>query len=131
VAVNDGLIVPVIRNVETRGLEDIAKLSKELGEKARTGKLLPDDFTGSTFTISNLGMFGIEDFTAIINPPNAAILSVGAIIDTPVVVNGDIRVQKMMRVTLGNDHRVIDGAVGASFLASLKKLMEDPVRLLL
>lgn len=132
VAVEEGLIVPVIRHADRKGLAEIAKETQALAEKARQRKLTPEEYTGSTFSISNLGMFGIEDFTAVINPPEAAILAVGAIQPVPVVrENGEIAVERRMRLTLSCDHRVVDGATGAQFLQTLKLLLEEPERLLL
>jgi pyruvate dehydrogenase E2 component (dihydrolipoamide acetyltransferase) len=131
VAAEQGLFVPVIRNTNHKGLSAIATQNKTLAEKAKQGKLQPAEFTGNTFTVSNLGMFGIEEFTAIINPPDACILAVGAILEQPVVRNGELVVGKSMRVTLSCDHRAVDGAVGSAFLRTLKQLLENPLRLLL
>ncbi len=131
VAVEEGLLVPVIKFADQKSIQDISKEAKALAEKAGTKKLLPTEMEGSTFTVSNLGMFGIEEFTAIINEPNACILAVGAIRQVPVVVNNEIKVANMMKVTLSSDHRVVDGAVGAKFLQSLKKALEAPVGLML
>lgn len=131
VAVEEGLLVPVIKFADQKSIPDISKEAKALAEKAGTKKLLPTEMEGSTFTVSNLGMFGIEEFTAIINEPNACILAVGAIRQVPVVVNNEIKVANMMKVTLSSDHRVVDGAVGAKFLQSLKKALEAPVGLML
>lgn len=132
VAVEEGLIVPVLRHADRKGLADIAKETQALAEKARQRKLTPEEYSGSTFSVSNLGMFGIEDFTAVINPPEAAILAVGAIQPTPIVgETGEISVQRRMRLTLSCDHRVVDGATGAQFLQTLKLLLEEPERLLL
>jgi pyruvate dehydrogenase E2 component (dihydrolipoamide acetyltransferase) len=129
VAVEDGLLVPVIKFADNKSVSDISAEAKVWGEKAKTKKLLPPDMEGSTFTISNLGMFGIEEFTAIINQPNACILAVGGIRQTPIVVNGEIKVGNMMKLTLSSDHRVVDGAVGAKFMQTLKQLLEEPLRL--
>jgi len=129
VAVDEGLLVPVIKFADNKSISEISAEAKAWGEKAKTKKLLPPDMEGSTFTISNLGMFGIEEFTAIINQPNACILAVGGIRQTPIVVNGEIKVGNMMKVTLSSDHRVVDGAVGAKFLQTLKQLLEEPLRL--
>jgi pyruvate dehydrogenase E2 component (dihydrolipoamide acetyltransferase) len=123
--------VPVIKFADQKSIQDISKEAKALAEKASTKKLLPTEMEGSTFTVSNLGMFGIEEFTAIINEPNACILAVGAIRQVPIVVNNEIKVANMMKVTLSSDHRVVDGAVGAKFLQSLKKALETPVGLIL
>ena len=129
VAVDEGLLVPVIKFADNKSVADISAEAKVWGEKAKTKKLLPPDMEGSTFTISNLGMFGIEEFTAIINEPNACILAVGGIRQTPAVINGEIKIANMMKVTLSSDHRVVDGAVGAKFVQTLKQLLEEPLRL--
>jgi pyruvate dehydrogenase E2 component (dihydrolipoamide acetyltransferase) len=129
-AVEDGLLVPVVRFADHKSLAQISKEVKEYGAKAKEKKLQPQDWAGNTFTISNLGMFGIEEFTAIINPPDACILAVGAVKDTVGVVNGDIKPVKTMKVTLSCDHRVVDGAMGAAFLQTLKQFLEEPVTLL-
>jgi len=131
VAVKDGLIVPVVRFADNKSLSHIAMEVKDLAQKAQEKKLQPSDWEGSTFTISNLGMFGIEDFTAIINPPDACILAVGGIKETAIVKNGQLAVGNVMKVTLSCDHRAVDGAVGAAFLKTLKGLLEDPVRILI
>ncbi|HVH11519.1 MAG TPA: pyruvate dehydrogenase complex dihydrolipoamide acetyltransferase [Longimicrobium sp.] len=127
VAIDEGLITPVVRDADRKGLTEIASEVKELAGRAREKKLKPEEFTGSTFSISNLGMFGIEEFTAIINPPEAAILAVGAV-GPKVVVDGEgnMAIRQRMRVTLSCDHRVIDGATGAAFLQTLKQYLEDP-----
>ena len=128
VALPAGLVTPVVRHSDKLSLVQIAQKNRELIKLARDGKLQPDDYSGGTFTISNLGMSGIEDFTAIINPPQAAILAVGSTVATPVVdENGDIAVEQRMKVTLSCDHRVIDGAQGAEFLKTLKTFVEDPM----
>jgi pyruvate dehydrogenase E2 component (dihydrolipoamide acetyltransferase) len=131
VAVKEGLLVPVIRFADNKSLSHIAVEVKDLAQKAHDKKLQPSDWEGSTFTISNLGMFGIEEFTAIINPPDACILAVGGIKETPVVKNGLIVPGNVMKVTLSCDHRAVDGAVGSAFLKTLKGLLEDPVRILI
>lgn len=131
VAIKDGLVVPVVRFADNKSLSHIATEVKDLAQKAHDKKLQPSDWEGSTFTISNLGMFGIEDFTAIINPPDACILAVGGIKETAVVKNGQLVPGNVMKVTLSCDHRAVDGAVGAAFLKTLKGLMEDPVRILI
>lgn len=131
VAVKDGLLVPVIRFADNKSLSHIGVEVKELAQKAHDKKLQPSDWEGSTFTISNLGMFGIEEFTAIINPPDACILAVGGIKETAVVKNGQLVPGNVMKVTLSCDHRAVDGAVGAAFLKTLKGLLEDPVRILI
>lgn len=131
VAIEDGLVTPVIRNTDHKGLAQISAETKDLAKRARDRKLEPKDWEGSTFTISNLGMFGIEEFTAIINPPNACILAVGAIRDVPVVENGAVVPGKRMKVTLSSDHRVVDGAVAAQFLNTLRGYLENPATMLL
>jgi pyruvate dehydrogenase E2 component (dihydrolipoamide acetyltransferase) len=130
VAVEDGLLVPVIRYADMKSLSQINTEVKTLAGKAKERKLSTEEMTGNTFTISNLGMFGIEEFTAIINPPDACILAVGGIIEKPIVKDGQIVVGHMMRVTLSCDHRVVDGATGAQFLQTFKAILEDPIRLL-
>ncbi|MFD1470651.1 pyruvate dehydrogenase complex dihydrolipoamide acetyltransferase [Hymenobacter caeli] len=131
VAVDEGLLVPVVRNADGKGLSQIATEVKELAGKAKSKKLQPAEWEGSTFTISNLGMFGIDEFTAIINPPDACILAVGGIKQTAVVKDGQLAVGNVMKVTLSCDHRVVDGATGAAFLQTLKSLLEDPLRMLI
>ncbi|MBX0288905.1 pyruvate dehydrogenase complex dihydrolipoamide acetyltransferase [Hymenobacter sp. HSC-4F20] len=131
VAVDEGLLVPVVRNADGKGLSAIATEVKELAGKAKSKKLQPSEWEGSTFTISNLGMFGIEEFTAIINPPDACILAVGGIKQTAVVKDGQLAIGNVMKVTLSCDHRVVDGATGAAFLQTLKSLLEDPMRMLI
>lgn len=131
VAVPDGLLVPVIRFADHLGFSQIAGEAKRLAEMARDKKLQPSDWEGNTFTISNLGMFGIEEFTAIINSPDACILAVGAIRDVPVVKNGAVVPGKTMKVTLSCDHRVVDGVVGSAFLKTLKDFLEEPMRMLI
>ncbi len=131
VAIDEGLITPVIRNAHAKGIMQIASEVRELAGRARTKKLMPDEYTGSTFSVSNLGMFGIQEFTAIINPPEAGILAVGGIEETPVVVNGEVKICPRMRITMSCDHRVIDGAQGARFLATLKSMLEEPTAILL
>lgn len=131
VAVKDGLLVPVIRFADNKSLSHIALEIKDLAQKAHDKKLQPSDWEGSTFTISNLGMFGIEDFTAIINPPDACILAIGGIKETAIVKNGQLVPGSVMKVTMSCDHRAVDGAVGAAFLKTLKGLLEDPVRILI
>lgn len=130
VAVEDGLLVPVVRFADTKSLSQIAGEVKEYAQKAKDKKLQPSDWEGNTFTISNLGMFGIEEFTAIINPPDACILAVGGISQVPVVKNGAIVPGNVMKVTLSCDHRVVDGATGSAFLQTLKSLLEEPLRML-
>ena len=131
VAVEEGLLVPVIRFADNKSLSHISTEVKDLAEKAAKKQLQPADWEGNTFTISNLGMFGIEEFTAIINPPDACILAVGGIKETPVVKDGQVVPGNVMKVTLSCDHRAVDGAVGAAFLKTLKGLLEDPVRILI
>jgi len=130
VAVDEGLLVPVVRFVNSKTLSQISAEVKEYAAKAKNKKLQPAEMEGSTFSVSNLGMFGIEEFTAIINPPNACILAIGAIREIPVVKNGQIVPGNRMKVTLSCDHRVVDGATGAAFLQTFKNLMENPVILL-
>jgi len=130
VAVSEGLLVPVIRNANFKTLSQLNNEVRELAEKAKAKKLKPEEMQGNTFTISNLGMFGIEEFTAIINPPDACILAVGAIVTKPVVNNGQIVIGHRMKVTLSCDHRVVDGATGAAFLQTFKLILEDPIRML-
>lgn len=130
VAVEDGLLVPVIRHADTKPLSVINQEVKELAIKARNKKLQPQEMSGNTFTISNLGMFDIEEFTAIINPPDACILAVGSIIKKPIVKNDQIVIGNMMKVTLSCDHRVVDGATGAQFLQTLKAMLENPMMIL-
>jgi pyruvate dehydrogenase E2 component (dihydrolipoamide acetyltransferase) len=125
-----GLTVPVIRDTDQKSVGQIARESHALIEKARTGKLAPADFSGGTFSVSNLGMFGIEHFTAVINPPEAAILAVGAALKEPTVMNGEVAIRDRMRVTLSVDHRALDGADGARFLQKLNEILETPLRLL-
>ena len=131
VAVDEGLLVPVVRFADSKSLAHIAAEVKDLGGKAKNKQLQPKDWEGNTFSISNLGMFGIEEFTAIINPPDSCILAVGGIKQTPIVKDGDMVVGNIMKVTLSCDHRVVDGASGAAFLKTLKDLLEDPVRILI
>jgi pyruvate dehydrogenase E2 component (dihydrolipoamide acetyltransferase) len=132
VAVTDGLITPVIKGADKLGVREIARLSKALAQKAYANELRPEEYQGGTFSISNLGMMGIEEFTAIINPPQSAILAVGAMIPTPWVdqETGEISVKPRMKMTMSCDHRVIDGALGATFLATLKRYLEDPLSML-
>ena len=131
VALEQGLIVPVIRNADQLRVLAIARESQRLVELARTGKLRPEDFSGGTFTVSNLGMFDVDSFTAVINPPESAIMAVGSITPTPVVVDGQVIVRDRMKVTLSSDHRAIDGATAARFLQEVKRLLEEPFGLLL
>ena len=130
VAIEDGLITPVVRAADQKPLSDIAAEVRELAEKARARKLQPEEYTGASFSVSNLGMFGIDEFTAIINPPEGAILAVGAVTPKPVVRDDEIVVRQLMRVTMSCDHRVIDGATGAKFLQTFKKILENPLYLI-
>lgn len=131
VAVDDGLITPVVKNAHLKGITQIGAEVRELAGRARDKKLLPDEYTGATFSVSNLGMFGIHEFTAIINPPEAGILAVGGIEQTPVVVDGEVVVRPRMRITMSCDHRVIDGAQGSRFLQTLSGMLEEPTAILL
>jgi pyruvate dehydrogenase E2 component (dihydrolipoamide acetyltransferase) len=135
VAVDDGLIVPVVKDADLLSLKELALAVKELADKARKGGLQPDDYSGGTFTLSNLGMFGLEEFTAIINPPEAGILAVGMIVDTPVAVSGEdgkkaVEIHPVMKLTLSYDHRVVDGAPAARFLVRIKEYLENPYKML-
>src|SRR5438105_494444 len=131
VALEQGLIVPVLRNADQRSILDIAREVRRLSEAAREGKLRPEDFSGGTFTVSNLGMFDVDSFTAVINPPESAILAIGSITPTPAVVDGQVVVRNRMKVTLSSDHRAIDGATAARFLQEVKRLLEEPFGLML
>jgi pyruvate dehydrogenase E2 component (dihydrolipoyllysine-residue acetyltransferase) len=131
VATENGLITPVIRAADVKSLIDIAGEVRELAGRARERKLKPEEYLGATFSVSNLGMFGIDEFTAVINPPEAAILAIGAMSEKPVARNGEIEIHKMMRVTMSCDHRVVDGAVGAQFLQTFKQILENPLYLFL
>ena len=130
VAIDEGLMVPVIRNADMKSLSMIKMEVKELAGRAKERKLSPEEMSGNTFTISNLGMFDIDEFTAIINPPDACILAVGSIVEKPIVKDGQIQIGNMMKVTLSCDHRIVDGAKGAVFLQSLKAFLENPVKIL-
>lgn len=131
VALDDGLITPVIRNADMKSLFEISDESRILATKAREKKLKPDEFSGGTFTVSNLGMYGVQDFSAIINPPEGAILAVGAIVEKPVVENGHIVIGNRLQLTLSCDHRAVDGAVGAQFMQEVKLILENPWKLAL
>ena len=131
VAVEDGLITPVVKHAHLKGITQIGSEVKELAGRARDKKLMPEEYTGATFSVSNLGMFGIHEFTAIINPPEAGILAVGGIEQTPVVEDGEVVVRPRMRITMSCDHRVIDGAQGSRFLQTLKGMLEEPTAILL
>jgi pyruvate dehydrogenase E2 component (dihydrolipoamide acetyltransferase) len=129
VATDNGLITPVIRAAETKSISEINSEIRELAGRARARKLTPEEYTGATFSVSNLGMYGVDEFTAVINPPEGAILAIGAMAPKPVVRDNEIRIAETLRVTMSCDHRVIDGAVGAQFLQSFKKVMENPLYL--
>jgi pyruvate dehydrogenase E2 component (dihydrolipoamide acetyltransferase) len=130
VALENGLITPVVRGANAKSVGQISREVKELAERARNRKLAPEEYTGATFSVSNLGMFGITEFTALINPPEACILAVGAMTPTPVVREGQVTVRQLMKVTLSCDHRIVDGATGAKFLQTLKKILENPLYLI-
>ena len=130
IALETGLIAPALLDTHTLTLRDVAGATKALAGRARAGKLSADEYTGATFNVTNLGMYGVEEFTAIITPPQAAALAVGAVTPTPVVRDGEVQVADLMRVTLSLDHRVADGAQGAEFLAEVRRLLENPVTLL-
>jgi pyruvate dehydrogenase E2 component (dihydrolipoamide acetyltransferase) len=129
VAIDEGLITPVIFDANRKGLADISVEASELAQKARSRKLTPEEYTGSTFSVSNLGMFGIDQFTAIINPPEVGIIAAGALEEKPVVMDGEVVVRKRMRLTMSCDHRVVDGATGAKFLRTLRHMLENPLML--
>ena len=131
VAIDGGLITPIIRAAETKGLAEIAKASKDLAERARTRKLKPDEFQGGTFTVSNLGMFGIKSFNSIINEPQGCIMSVGVGEKRPIVRGDQLAIATVMTVTLTCDHRVVDGAIGSRFLGVFKAMIEDPATMLI
>ena len=131
VAIEGGLITPIVRKADQKGLATISNEMKDLAKRAKEGKLKPEEFQGGGFSISNLGMFGIKDFLAVINPPQACILAVGAGEKRPVVKGDEIKIATVMSVSLSTDHRVVDGALGAQFLQEFKKLVEDPLALLL
>ncbi|MGH9944375.1 MAG: dihydrolipoamide acetyltransferase family protein, partial [Pyrinomonadaceae bacterium] len=131
VAIEDGLITPVVRAAERKSIGQISREVRALAERARQRKLTPEEYTGGTFSVSNLGMFGIDEFTGVINPPEAAILAVGAVQPKPVARDGEVLVRQMMRVTMSCDHRVIDGATGAQFLQTFKQTLENPLLLML
>lgn len=130
VAIEDGLITPIIRAANQKSLREIATEVRDLAERARNRKLKPEEYMGATFSISNLGMFGIDEFTAVINPPEGAILAVGAMTAKPVVRDNEVVVRQMMQVTMSCDHRVIDGATGAKFLQTFKRILENPLLLI-
>jgi pyruvate dehydrogenase E2 component (dihydrolipoamide acetyltransferase) len=131
VAVEDGLITPVLFDADRMTLWEISEKARELAKKARERRLMPEEYTGATFTVSNLGMFGIDQFTAIINPPEAGILAIGGVEERPVVVNGQLEIRQRMRVTMSCDHRTVDGATGAKFLQTVKRYIENPLSLIL
>ena len=130
-AMEDGLITPVLHEADRKGLIQIARESADLVARARDRKLMPEEYTGATFSVSNLGMFDIDQFTAIINPPEAGILAVGSTIEKPVVEDGEVVVRRRMRVTMSCDHRVIDGATGARFLRTFRAMLENPLEMML
>jgi pyruvate dehydrogenase E2 component (dihydrolipoamide acetyltransferase) len=131
VATEEGLITPVIRDAHAKGLLQISTEIRELAARGREKRLQPEEYTGSTFSVSNLGMFGIHEFTGVINPPEAGIVAVGGVEETPVVLEGEVVVRRLMKVTMSCDHRVVDGATGARFLQTLKELLEEPAAALL
>jgi len=131
VAVEDGLITPVIRDADRKSLAEIGAEAKDLAQKARNRRLKPDEYTGSTFSVSNLGMFDIDQFTAVINPPEAGIIAVGSIVAKPVAEGSQVVIRRRLRLTMSCDHRVIDGATGAQFLKTLKQMLENPLAMLL
>ena len=131
VAIKGGLITPVIRSVEKLGLAELSQITKDLASRAREGKLQPEEYTGGGFTISNLGMFGIKEFAAVINPPQSAILAIGAGEQRAIVKDGELAVATMMNVTLSADHRIVDGALGAEWLQLFKGFVENPVTMLI
>ncbi|HEY6232525.1 MAG TPA: dihydrolipoamide acetyltransferase family protein, partial [Pyrinomonadaceae bacterium] len=127
VAIDEGLITPIVRAADQKSLGAIAAEVRDLAERARNRKLKPEEYLGASFSVSNLGMFGIDEFTAIINPPEAAILAIGAMTPKPVVRNNEVVIRQIMRVTMSCDHRVVDGATGAKFLQTFKKILENPL----
>jgi pyruvate dehydrogenase E2 component (dihydrolipoamide acetyltransferase) len=131
IAVEDGLVTPVIRDAQKKSIREISEAVKDVAGRARAKKLKPEEFVGGTITVSNLGAYGIDQFCAIINPPQAAILAVGSIVQKPVVEGDNITIGQRMNITLSGDHRVVDGAVAATYLAELKKLLENPALMLL
>jgi pyruvate dehydrogenase E2 component (dihydrolipoamide acetyltransferase) len=130
VAIDDGLITPVVRDTDLKSLREIGAEARSLAGRARERRLTPEEYTGGTFSVSNLGMFDIDQFTAVINPPEAAILAVGSIAPKAVALGGEVVVRRRMRLTLSCDHRVIDGATGAAFLKTLKQMLENPLAML-
>lgn len=131
VAIDGGLITPIIKNADQKTIQAISLEAKQLAKKARDGKLQPEEFQGGSFSISNLGMFGIDNFAAIVNPPQSCILAVARAVEKPIVENGQIKIAQMMNITLSSDHRSVDGAVGAEFLKALRKYIENPILMLL
>ena len=131
VAVDGGLLTPIIRNADQKSIIEISNEMKTLAKKARDGKLQPEEFQGGGFSISNLGMYGINNFQAIINPPQSCILAVGAGVQKPVIENNEIAIATIMNVTLSSDHRSVDGTVGAEFLKALRKFIESPIAMLI
>ena len=129
VAIDEGLITPVIRHTDQKGLREIAAESQDLASRARDRRLKPEEYTGGTFSVSNLGMMDIDEFTAVINPPEAGILAVGRMVQKPVAIDGQIALRRRLRLTMSCDHRVIDGATGAQFLKTLKGMLENPLAL--
>jgi len=129
VAIADGLITPIVRSADRKTLREIASEVRDMAERAKVRKLRAEEYTGATFSISNLGMFGIDEFTAVINPPEGAILAIGAVKAKPVVRDNQVVVRQIMRVTMSCDHRVIDGATGAKFLQTFQKMLENPLYL--
>jgi pyruvate dehydrogenase E2 component (dihydrolipoamide acetyltransferase) len=131
VAIDGGLITPIIKNADQKTIQEISFETKQLAKKAREGKLLPEEFQGGSFSISNLGMFGIDNFSAIVNPPQSCILAVARSVEKPIVEHGQIKIASMMNVTLSSDHRAVDGAVGAEFLKALRHYIESPILMLI
>jgi pyruvate dehydrogenase E2 component (dihydrolipoamide acetyltransferase) len=129
VAIEDGLITPIIADADRKRISEIARDSRELAKRARERKLAPEEYTGATATVSNLGMFGIDEFTAIINPPEVAIFAIGAVGDVPVIIDGEVAVRTRVRITMSCDHRAVDGAIGARFMQTLRRLIENPLML--
>ena len=129
VAVEEGLITPVIRHTDLKSLREIAAESQDMAGRARERRLKPEEYTGGTFSVSNLGMLDIDEFTAVINPPEAGIVAIGRIVQKPVAHEGQVALRRRMRLTMSCDHRVIDGATGAQFLKTLKGMLENPLAL--
>ena len=131
VGMDEGLVVPVLKFADQKSISQISVEAKQFVEKAKSKKIQPADMQGNTFTISNMGMFDVENFTAIINPPDACILAVGKIKETPIVENGEIKIGHVMKMTLSSDHRVVDGSIASGFLKSLKENLENPAMMLI